>query len=134
MITKLTEEIKALEIQLKGKKTELQNLLRDQKNEEGKKYPLSSFIGESYQYDRPNKWNDPRNGTFTEEYAARYEYLDFNGLVAGEELNKRIYGRTVFEKGELYATFVIPEEDYEEEGAAILPLEYAYELLTFKVS
>lgn len=134
MITKLTEEIKVLEIQLKGKRAELQNLLREKNIEEGKKYPLSSFIEKPYQYDRPNKWNDPRNGTFTEEYATRYEYLDFNGLVTGEELNKRIYGRTVFEKDELYANFVIPEEDYEDEGAAILPLEYAYELLTFKVS
>lgn len=137
MIKEKKELILRLKEEIKNQEQALKELIFATHKEESLLYPLSKFIGQSYIFDKPQKWSHPRVDTFTSE--SSLDYLRFNGLFSGEEI-KEIYEeddfhnpRSFFEKDALYATFVIPEEEYFSAKGEPIPLINAHELLAFKI-
>jgi hypothetical protein len=84
-------------------------LLKQRKEQESLLHPMSKFVDKTYIYDRPQKWNSPRIGVFSEQEIETFKYLIFNGVVLGETLNK-LYDKQVFMPKAKYATFVIPDD------------------------
>lgn len=139
MIKEKKELILRLKEEIKNQEQALKELIFATHKEESLLYPLSKFIGQSYIFDKPQKWSKPRVDTFTSDKNSSLDYLRFNGLFSGEEI-KEIYGeddfhnpRSFFEKDAIYVTFVIPEEEYFADKGEPIPLINAHELLAFKI-
>ncbi|MBX9840068.1 MAG: hypothetical protein K2X69_17340 [Silvanigrellaceae bacterium] len=139
MIKEKKELILRLKEEIKKQEQELKELIFATHKEESLVYPFSKFIGQIYIFDKPQKWSHPRIETFTTVQESNLDYLCFNGLFSGEEI-KEIYEeddfhnpRSFFEKDALYATFVIPEEDYSYVKGQPIPLINVHELLAFKI-
>lgn len=66
MIPELNTEIEKIKALIEDKKTELFALLKQRKEQESLLHPMSKFVDKTYIYDRPQKWNSPRIGVFSE--------------------------------------------------------------------
>jgi hypothetical protein len=128
-----------LKLKLQEEEKELKLLLISNHKEESKTYSLSDFIGKNYVYDRPQKWSHPRGGLLDLENKNNFDYLNFNGVFSGKELQS-IYMEgdfnnptSFFDEEALYVTFVIQDEDSDFEAFEPIPLVSVYELLAFKL-
>jgi len=139
MIPELNTEIEKIKALIEDKKTELFALLKQRKEQESLLHPMSKFVDKTYIYDRPQKWNSPRIGVFSEQEIETFKYLIFNGVVLGETLNK-LYDKQVFMPKAKYATFVIPDDgsflNFDEEKTEsedYVEINNIYELLALKI-
>ncbi len=138
MIEQLKKEYLELEILLKAKRKELDKAFAVQLEELGQKHSLQSFYGAEYIFDKPLKWQNPKKDTFTKEKFDSFNYLIFNGIFSGKEINtlyeNTFYGDTIsYPPDQMFATFVIPDEDYCGKKGMQVPLHNVWELLMFKV-
>lgn len=139
MIEVLKKEVVELEMQLEAKRSELLMAMKYELKILGEKFPLKSFVGQMYMFDKPFKWTNPKNDTLTEEKANHFDYLWFNGIVSGKDINT-LYSEMFYNSSisvakdeQQFAIFVIPDEDFEGNKNDIVPLERIHELLMFKV-
>lgn len=146
-ITDLEAQIKILEQEV-SIKTDLCNQLKAQQlKETAELYPLSSFVGQEYLYDRPSKWNNPRLDTLEEADIEKFDYLQFNGIFSGTQING-IYFDNFSERvvidSERFVMFAIKDDsdDFLFENAETvskpsyvlpIPLDSVYTILLFKV-
>lgn len=134
-ITLLTEQCAVLEADLLSKRNELNNAIIQKLSNESAKYPLSSFVGQVGFYDRPYKWAEARAVEFKPEVLSNYEYLKFNGIVTGKQLNA-MYDLPLYSNNAKYYSFVIPDS-WDEDRVFIdgMPIALAdvYEILIFEV-
>lgn len=133
----LDNEIEQLEALIKEKSAKLSSLKRQKKDEESLKYRMSNFLGDNYSYDRPHKWNSPKIGILSQEDIVSFDYLQFNGIETGKNLNG-LYEKEFFENDSLYATFAVPEDDYldydeNKNQDDYIELIKVYTMLTFKI-
>lgn len=140
-IKKMQEEIKTLEAEIYSKKEGLMILKTALNKTESELYPLESFVGQQYTFDKPYKWQHPQRETFSDVAPKRFDYLKFNGTYTGQELNV-IYENSGlpydselrFKDESKYATFVIPDEDFEETFSyEVIPFGSIHELLSFEI-
>lgn len=136
MITELNADIQKLQAEIEEKKTALSVLINKEKEQQTALYPMSKFLHQTYIYDRPRKWNSPKVGIFDKENIENWKYLDFNGVVSGEVLN-RLYEKDVFTNEFQYATFAVADYDFLDECAnhkeGYIGIHDIYELLALKV-
>lgn len=137
MISELNAEIEKLSTIIKEKQSELSGLIAQKIEQETLQYPMHSFLGKSYIYDRPQKWNSPKYDTLTQEELVRFDYLQFNGIESGEVLN-RLYEEKIYQDDAMYATFAVPDEYHCDSEDSINQKDYIrihdiYTLLSFKV-
>lgn len=136
MITEINADIQKLQAEIEEKKAALAVLIQQNKEQETALYPMSKFLHQTYIYDRPQKWNSPKVGIFDKEHIESWKYLDFNGVVSGEVLN-RLYEKEVFTNEFQYATFAVADYDFFDEGAnhkeGYIGIHDIYELLAMKV-
>lgn len=140
MIEVLKKEVLELERKLEAKRNELFMAVKAEHKILGEKFTLNSFIGKTCMFDKPFKWsNIPKNYIFTEEHSKHYSYMWFNGIVSGKDINF-LYSEmrlgssfSVANDEEIFAIFVIPDEDFEGTKNDIVPLGRVHELLMFKI-
>lgn len=132
-IAVLAAQCKLLEAQLSEKRDELQKAVIRKLTNDGRQHPLASFLGKMATYDRPNKWGKPSSFEFTEAELNSRNYLKFNGIVTGEEVNK-LYDMPIYKKSAQFYSFVIPEEWADElvDGEPV-PINMVYELMIFEI-
>lgn len=135
-IAALTNECKELEVQFRAKQEELENAILNKLTSDGKKHPMSSFLGQVAIYDRPHKWTSPKTLIFNEDTLNTHEYLDFNGIFTGEEINSLYteFDIPPYNPTEQFYTFAIPEEWSKIKKGHRIPINEVYELLIFKVA
>ena len=146
-ITDLEAQIQILKQEV-NIKTDLCNQLKAQQlKETAELYPLASFVGQEYLYDRPSKWNNPRLDILEEADIEKFDYLKFNGIFSGKEINSIYfdnYSERVVIDSDRFVMFAIKDDSddffYENAETASkpsyvlpIPLDSVYTILLFKV-
>lgn len=132
-IDTLYQECSALEAQLAAKKEVLQNTIMAKLTAEGAETPMHSFVGKPFINDRPHKWQDPRHSVFTEESLKRFSYLEFNGIMTGEDLNAG-YFEPQFKPEDKFYAFVTPDEACDYPDVKPLHMNDVYEIVLFPIN
>lgn len=135
----LTEQCSVLEAELRDKRDYLHKAIVRKLANEAEQFPLSAFVGRVGFYDRPYKWSKARVVEFKPEDLVSYQYLKFNGIVTGEQLNT-MYDSPIYGNKSQYYSFVIPDERFTEYADVYvdvkgqpIPLHAVYEILIFEV-
>lgn len=146
-ITDLEAQIQILEQEV-SIKTDLCNQLKAQQlKETAELYPLASFVGHEYLYDRPFKWNNPRLDILEEADIEKFDYLKFNGIFSGKEINTIYFdnhSERVVVDSERFVMFAIKDDSDEflfEDAETVskpsyvlpIPLDSVYTILLFKL-